>query len=224
MSDWRQLKRDLPEKLIVMRWLAFSSAVAIGGYLGWKLFHSPLPSATMEPMPTQERVQTTTKPDITVQKTGIPSINLSKAVQVGLMAPGFTLLDLNDKRHSLSAYLGGVVLINFWTTWCPPCRLEMPALQLAYEKYRDQGFTVLGVNWTKVDDLELVESFTRELGLTFPILLDESGEVSKDLYNIIGLPTSIFVGRDGTVKEIFIGPLLIETLEAKILTLLEEST
>lgn len=226
MSDWRQLKgRDLPEISIILRWLTFLSAVAIGVYLGWKLFLSPLPSATMEPTPTTTREQAsiTSRPEITVQQTGTPSSSLGKAVQVGLMAPDFTLLDLNDKPHSLSAYLGGVVLINFWTTWCPPCRAEMPALQQVYEKYQAKGFTVLGINLTEVDDRQQIAPFAQEFGLTFPILLDKNSDVSEDLYQLLGLPTSVFVGRNGTVREIYIGALQLENLGIKVQSLLEET-
>ncbi len=226
MNDRYKLRNDRPETISFLRWLGFLFAIAVGFALGLRFFRSPQTSPNPNPTPisTDEPIPSTPEPNILIPSAGTLSSRLGQTVGIGSLAPDFTLLNLQGTPISLDMFHGGVVLINFWTTWCPPCRLEMPALQLAYEQYQDQGFTVLGVNWTQVDDLEQVESFTRELGLTFPILLDESGEVSEDLYNIIGLPTSIFVGRDGTIREIFIGPLLIETLEAKIQTLLEEST
>lgn len=99
----------------------------------------------------------------------------------------------------------------------------MPALQEAFDKYQNQGFTILAINVIELDDVEEIEPFVLELGLTFPILLDEDSSVSEDLFNIIGLPTSVFVGRGGTVREIFIGALQLENLEAKIISLLEEA-
>ncbi|MFV2045678.1 MAG: TlpA disulfide reductase family protein, partial [Anaerolineales bacterium] len=135
----------------------------------------------------------------------------------------FTLSDLAGSPHSLSDHQGQVVLINFWTTWCPPCREEMPALQETYERYRDRGFVVLGVNWTAVDDPDLVAPYVEELGLSFPILLDTDSAVSEELYQLLGLPTSIFVGRDGIVRQVFIGALELDTLEDKIVSMLEEN-
>jgi thiol-disulfide isomerase/thioredoxin len=115
-----------------------------------------------------------------------------------------------------------VVLINFWTTWCPPCKEEMPALQEAYDRYQQRGFIVLGVNWTAVDDREQILPFVQELGLTFPILLDIDSVVSEDTYNLLGLPTTVFVDRNGIVTEVFIGALQLETLQLKIESMLEE--
>lgn len=226
MNDRYKLQQDRSETIPFFRWLGFVLAIVVGFTLGWQFFRSPQPFPNPDPIPTStdEPIPSTPESNVIIPVAGTLSSRLGQTIRVGSLAPDFTLLNLQGTPLSLNMFRGSVVLINFWTTWCPPCRLEMPALQLAYEKYRDQGFTVLGVNWTRVDDLELVEPFTHELGLTFPIVLDASGEVSEDLYNIIGLPTSIFVGRDGTVREIFIGPLLIETLETKIQTLLEEST
>ena len=124
---------------------------------------------------------------------------------------------------SLHEQQGKVVLINFWATWCAPCREEMPALQAAYEKLADQGLVVLGVNWTQVDYLPDVEAFVEALGLTFPILLDPDGTVSEDLYQVLGLPTSVLIGRDGTIRSVRIGILDLQELEGTLQALLAES-
>src|SRR3970282_1673857 len=115
-----------------------------------------------------------------------------------------------------------VVLVNFWTTWCPPCREEMPALQRAYENLADEGLVVLGVNWTQVDNLADVEAFVEELGLSFPILLDSDGVVSEDLYPVLGLPTTGLIGRDGTVRAVRIGILDLQELESTLQAFLAE--
>jgi peroxiredoxin len=99
----------------------------------------------------------------------------------------------------------------------------MPALQQTYERFKDEGFVVLGVNWTAVDDPDLVAPFVEELGLTFPILLDIDSNVSEELYQLLGLPTSIFVGRDGIVRQVYIGALELDTIESKIVSMLEEN-
>jgi peroxiredoxin len=198
--------------------------VAVGTYLGWEFFLSPEQPSEAEPTPTTAvlRSSAVSKPDIVVQTTGTPSSSLGNAVRVGSLAPDFTLPDLDGLPGSLSDYRGDVVLINFWTTWCPPCRVEMPALQKAYEKYHEQGFTILGINWTEVDERSQIEPFVQEFGLTFPILLDINSDVAGDLYQLLGLPTSIYVDRNGIVDEVFIGALQLKTLETKIQSLLEE--
>jgi peroxiredoxin len=99
----------------------------------------------------------------------------------------------------------------------------MPALQKAHERLADQGLVVLGVNWTQVDNLADVQAFVAELGLTFPILLDSDGVVSEDLYQVLGLPTSVLIGRDGTVRAIRIGILDLQELESTLQVFLSES-
>ncbi len=206
--------------------LLFMGAVAFGILLGWRLFLAPERDA--EPENTGQTqspgTQAATSPtQIPVQSVGTAAAGLGRAVRVGSPAPDFELEDLNGETWRLSSHLGQVVVINFWTTWCPPCRLEMPALQAAYERFGEDGFLVLAVNWTAVDDREAIEPYVEELGLTFPILLDTESRVSEELYNVLGLPTSVFVGRDGTVSEVFIGPIPLDQIEAKVGALLEEN-
>lgn len=110
--------------------------------------------------------------------------------------------------------------MNFWTTWCPPCRYEMPALQNAYVRYRERGMVVLGVNLTELDEQPLIEPYITELEVTFPILLDTESRVSGQLYSVIGLPTSVFIDRTGVVREVYIGALPLAQLESKIETLM----
>ncbi len=224
MPDRSRLRSNSSETKAILRWMGLALSVVAGLILGWRLFLAPPPSTIPTPTQTlgENSVQSTAETRVPVPSTGAPSSRLGQAVRVGSPAPGFTLPDLDGDPLSLNMFRGDVVLINFWTTWCPPCREEMPALQEAYENYQDKGFTVLAVNWTQVDDPEQVEPFVRELGLTFPILLDERGEVSEGLYNLLGLPTSVFVDRGGNVREIFIGPLQLDSLDARIQFLVEE--
>ncbi len=209
--------------------------------LGWGLFfpsnqESPSDGLgdSLEPFSTSTATSTETliegnlaspssPTSVPVEAIGTQARAMGEAVRVGAHPPEFTLLDLNGASHSLRDHQGQVVLINFWTTWCPPCREEMPALQQTYDRFKDKGFVVLGVNWTAVDDPDLVAPFVEELSLTFPILLDTDSTVSEELYRLLGLPTSVFVGRDGIVREIFIGALELDTLENKIVSMLEEN-
>lgn len=132
-------------------------------------------------------------------------------VEVGSPAPDFTLKTPQGESITLSELRGKAVLVNLWATWCPPCREEMPAIQRIYREYRDQGFVVLGVNVTAQDDPLSVMPFVEKYGLTFPVLLDETGEVSA-AYGLRSLPTSYFIGRDGTIQEIVIGGPMAEAL------------
>jgi peroxiredoxin len=142
-------------------------------------------------------------------------------ITTGAAALDFQLPDLAGDLHTLAQHQGQVVVLNFWTSWCPPCREEMPALQRAYDRYGEQGLVVLGVNWTQVDERRDVEAFVSEIGLTFPILLDEQGQVAEGLYNILGLPTTIFIDRQGIVREVNIGALDLAQLESKVKSMLE---
>ncbi len=124
------------------------------------------------------------------------------------IAPDFVLPDLFDEsvKHRLSSYLGHPVIVNFWATWCRPCRAEMPALQRVYEEQRETGLVVLGVNQTFVDNLDAARDFVTELALTFPNARDDSGNTSK-LYQVLGLPTSIFITAEGEIAHVQIGQM-----------------
>ena len=111
-------------------------------------------------------------------------------------APDFSLQDMDEETHTLSDYRGKVVLVNFWATWCPPCRKEMPALEALYKKLGTDDFAVLAVNqW---EDPDHVFTYTGDLNVfpSFPILFDPESSVSQD-YNVKGLPTSFIVDRQG---------------------------
>jgi|WetSurMetagenome_2_1015567.scaffolds.fasta_scaffold180746_2 cytochrome c biogenesis protein CcmG, thiol:disulfide interchange protein DsbE len=138
------------------------------------------------------------------------------APQVGFLAPDFELKDQEGATIRLSDLRGQPVLVNLWATWCPPCRAEMKTLETVYNDYKDQGFTVLAVNMTSQDNPELVAPFVKERGLTYPILLDEKGDVAK-AYQMKSLPSSFFINRDGTISEVVIGgPMAEATLRTRI--------
>ncbi len=119
----------------------------------------------------------------------------------GSLAPNFELSDISGEQVSLSDLRGRVVLINFWATWCGPCRVEMPALQSRYERYRPD-LAVLAVDFDEPEDL--VRDFAQEFGLTFNVLLDP-GAAIQTLYQVRGYPTSVFVDEQGVIRIIHIG-------------------
>jgi peroxiredoxin len=139
------------------------------------------------------------------------------AVKVGSDAPNFSLEQLNGPDMVLSDLKGKGVVLNFWGTWCEPCKEEMPALQKQYDQFKDKGLVVLGVNIG--ESPVAVEPFVKQYGISFPILLDRQSQITK-LYRIGPIPTTFFISPDGEVEEIFIGQLdeaMISSKVAKIL-------
>ena len=121
----------------------------------------------------------------------------------GKLAPNFLLETLEGGEMRLSDLRGQAVVINFWATWCKPCRKEIPELVDAYNSYRDRGLIILGVNLQ--EGKGIVRPFAEEFGMKFPIPIDRDGEVG-DSYRILGLPTTYFVDRGGVVRSVFTGP------------------
>ncbi|MEZ5500147.1 MAG: TlpA disulfide reductase family protein [Steroidobacteraceae bacterium] len=113
-------------------------------------------------------------------------------------APGFTLASRGGKPVALSQFKGQVVMLNFWASWCGPCRQEMPLLESIYKKYKPMGFTMVGVNVepdTKAADAWLAEHAT----VSFPIVYDTDSKVSK-LYKVQGMPSTVIIDRKGNAR------------------------
>ncbi len=131
-------------------------------------------------------------------------------VEVDYPAPQLDLTDLSGKSVSLDDYLGKVVLVNLWATWCPPCREEMPTLQKFYEKYKDKGFVLIAID--QEETLEVVAPFVAEFGLTFPVWLDLEYLAERE-FNTSSLPSSYVIDRAGTVRLMWIGGISKSNLE-----------
>ncbi|MGH8543581.1 MAG: peroxiredoxin family protein [Gammaproteobacteria bacterium] len=130
----------------------------------------------------------------------VPNLQEIKGPSSG---PDFTLPDLETGRVSLKDFRGKLLLLNFWASWCAPCREEMPAMERLYQRYKDQGFVILGVNVK--DDKKSALSFIRELKITFPIAFDPKGEVGL-LYGAWGLPTTYLIDAKGIARARAWGP------------------
>ena len=124
--------------------------------------------------------------------------------RAGFTAPDFTLPDLQGHLHRLSDLRGKVVFLNLWTTWCPPCREEMPALEALYRRLKQRDFVVLAVSQDE-GGAAVVGPFVRERGLTFPVLLDPLARTSAR-YGVTGYPETFVIDRDGNVIQHMIGP------------------
>jgi cytochrome c biogenesis protein CcmG/thiol:disulfide interchange protein DsbE len=133
------------------------------------------------------------------------------APQTGFLAPDFTLTTLDGESITLSDLRGHPVLVNWWASWCLPCRAEMPAMQRVYERYQDAGFIVLAVNATTQDSRGAAQAFVDEYGFTYPILLDLDGGVAFT-YRLRAFPSSYFINADGVISEVVLGGPMDEAL------------
>jgi cytochrome c biogenesis protein CcmG/thiol:disulfide interchange protein DsbE len=129
----------------------------------------------------------------------------------------FTLTDMDGKKVNLADYKGRPVLINFWATWCPPCKQEIPAFIDLQDKYRDQGFVVLGVSTD--DPADALKQFAAEYKMNYPVL-QGTEELMNEYGPIWAIPVSIFVKRDGTICKKHMGPATKEDFERDIKALL----
>ncbi|RXT13854.1 thiol-disulfide oxidoreductase ResA [Ammoniphilus sp. CFH 90114] len=141
-------------------------------------------------------------------------------VKTGELAPDFVLQTLDGERFQLSDYRGKGIVLNFWGTWCQPCEAEMPDLEEAHKKYKDQGVMVVGLNIRQPE--VTVRPFVERYNLTFPIVMDRTNEITQ-LYEIGPIPTTYFIDPKGVVKKIVIGgPMSEETIVNNIKLIVPE--
>jgi peroxiredoxin len=143
------------------------------------------------------------------------------APAVGFSAPNFELTTAKADRLRLSEQIGAPVVINFWASWCGPCRAEMPALQATYERYAEKGLVIVGVNATATDSVAKATEFAALNGVNFPIVFDHENAVNT-AYQVRSLPTTFFINAEGVIEEIVIGgPLSEALLQTRIEALLK---
>ncbi|MFK7803696.1 MAG: redoxin domain-containing protein [Anaerolineae bacterium] len=182
--------------------LLFISGIGILGLAAFFLLFGGLTSSTSDsPV---ANIQITPIPEDFVKSNPIEP-ELDGAVQVGEIAPNFTLIDLDGNEHTLDSLRGKPVIVNFWATWCAPCRIEMPEFEEAFVDYADENLVILALNREETPDV-VEEFFIEEMGLTFTPLLDSTAQVA-DGYGVFNMPTTYFINAEGVVSDVHRGPV-----------------
>jgi peroxiredoxin len=159
------------------------------------------------------------RPVVALLLFGAPLAPRPDVPQVGQPAPDFDLETLEGGRARLATYRGHPMLVNFWASWCKPCRDEMPEIILAYRILHDAGLEVLAINLTDQERKKDIRHFADEFQLPFPVALDARGEVRRR-YGLIGVPMTVFVDSTGIVRAVHPGPMTTETLHRGLAAIL----
>lgn len=145
-----------------------------------------------------------------------------RAPQVNFQAPSFSLPALDGSEFVIDDLSNRPLVLNFWASWCPPCKAEMPAFQLASEEYSETDLIIVAINATNQDSIENAKSFLEKEKISLLVLLDSIGSTSK-AYNVHSLPTTFFIDRQGTISKILIGgPVPLALLRTEIDNILQE--
>lgn len=166
--------------------------MGLAGLVGWAIYDTQFSKADVEKTKKIEEVLK----DIEV------------GIEEGNKAPDFELTTLKGEQLELSDMVGKKVILNFWATWCPPCKAEMPHMQDFYEEQADNGVEVVAVNLTTAEkNTADIGKFVEEYGLTFSIPLDEEGDIGGDTYQAYSIPTSYIIDSNGIIRKKVVGPM-----------------
>ncbi len=169
---------------------------------------TPIPTEVVEPAPADTETD------------DAPTAETPAPITRGMLAPDFTLLDLDGNPRTLSAFRGQVVMLNFWASWCGFCRSEIPHMNTVYTELADEGFEILAVSLG--EDPDHLREFAAEYEMEFPILADVDGE-TVPLYWVRSVPTSFFIDRDGRIQDAYGGAIAEDTLRTMVRALLDGS-
>ena len=147
------------------------------------------------------------------EASGVNEGKLSPSAEVGHLAPDFTLVDLEGNQVKLSDLRGKTVFLNFWTTWCPACRAEMPEIEAVYQEYKDSDVAIIGIDLYESEDEVL--QFVQRGGYSWTFVIDTTGEVSSN-YRVTGIPASFFLDREGVVRAVSIGAITKRDMEIRL--------
>ena len=142
----------------------------------------------------------------------------ASALAIGQPAPDFVAQTIHGEPVALQNYRGRPVVLNFWATWCVPCRQELPVLQAAYEAYQETGLVILAISQDTDEHHDLVRAYVTTQGLTFPALRDPQGSVAAQ-YNVILLPSTIFINPSGTITSTHFGPMTRMQIDKHLATM-----
>jgi peroxiredoxin len=203
--------------------LVIAIVVVVLGIMGWAGYHNYQHRKQEQARLKEAQVSLTKLPPASAQSDGSDAEPMTSPL-TGKMAPDFTLRDTTGKKISLSSLKGKAIIIDFWATWCAPCKVEIPWLTKLYEQYSAQGLEVLGVS---EDDLDLddkaklakekqdIADSAKKLGINYPVLIDDN-HTDKPYGGIDALPTTFFVDRNGKIVAATIGLASRDEIEANI--------
>jgi thiol-disulfide isomerase/thioredoxin len=183
------------------------ATVLLLGLIGYALWQALLPKEAAIDKQLEEQYADYVNGSADVEE--VPVSGLEK----GKQAPDFTLPSIDGKQTSLADFQGKKVILNFWATWCPPCKAEMPEMQKFHEQY-GKDVSIVAVNLTSTEaGPKQVQSFLKERGFTFPVLLDQKDVVGTKKYQVITIPTSYFINEQGQIVERVDGPMNFAQME-----------
>ncbi|MFQ5854770.1 MAG: redoxin domain-containing protein [Anaerolineae bacterium] len=192
------------DRSVLQEWLR--RQIAIGAYVSSVLLVN-VPPAAQEAAVRNWSNTLQTQADVEIR---LGTSGARRAAKIGEPAPDFALPTPGGETVSLSDFRGRPVLLNFWATWCPPCKIEMPDIEALYQKYKDQGFTVIAID--QQESPAAVQAFFDQMGLSFQPVIDSTGEIFN-LYRVVALPTSYFVDAGGIVRVRHRGMMTREQME-----------